>query len=217
VLVTPKCRICFSGLLILCSTLLLAQERHLGTEQAKLLYMRSAFAHGYIHGYEDGFHNGDLDLQLARPPRDPASISAYKKSGADYHSGFGPKDLFKCGFQDGFRAGYSDALHGMTFQAVERLRAAAKGLNENNDGKAATYFDDGFKDGYRNGRRHGADDGRDFADATPIVPPCYAHPHAYCDAYSRAFQVGYADGYDNQTAGHPPRRLEASAQSKKGE
>jgi hypothetical protein len=214
---TPKRRIFFSVLLILCSTLLFAQERHLGTESAKLLYMRSAFAHGYIHGYEDGFHSGDLDLQLARPPRDPGSISAYKKSGADYHSGFGSKDLFKSGFQDGFRAGYSDAIHGMTFQAVGRLRAAAKGLTESDDRKVLAQFDDGFKDGYRNGRRHGADDGRDFAEATPIPPPCFAHSYAYCDAYSRAFQVGYADGYENQTIGHPPRRLEASAQSKKGE
>lgn len=214
---TPKCRAVLAGFLVLCSTLLFAQERHLGTESAKLLYTHSAFAHGYIHGYEEGFHHGDLDLQLARTPRDPGSIPGYKKAGAEYHSAFGSKDLFKCGFEDGFRAGYADAVHGMSFQAVERLRTAADGLNESDDRKVIAHFDDGFRDGYRNGRRHGTDDGRNFSEAAPIVPPCFAHPRSYCDAYSRAFQMGYADGYENQTAGHPPHRLEASAQSKKGE
>jgi flagellar biosynthesis/type III secretory pathway protein FliH len=211
------CRTVLAGLLVLCTTFLAAQERHLGTESAKLLYMRSAFAHGYMHVYEEGFHHGDLDLQLVRSARDPASISAYKKPCSSYHSNFGSKEMFKSGFEDGFRAGYSDAIHGMSFHAVERLRTAANGLNESSDKKATAHFDDGFRDGYRNGRRHGTDDGRNFSDANPLESPCFARPRAYCDAYSRAFQIGYADGYDNQTAGHPPHKLEASAQSKKGE
>jgi hypothetical protein len=212
---TPKCHIAFASLLVVCSTLLVGQERHLGTESAKLLYMRSAFAHGYIHGYEEGFHHGDLDLQLARSPRDPVSISAYKKPCANYHSSFGSKEMFKSGFEDGFRVGYADAVHGKSFQAVARLRNAANGLEESEDRKILKHFDEGFRDGYRNGRRHGADDGRDFSEANPIEPPCLAQSGSYCDAYSRAFQVGYADGYENQSAGHPPRKLEASAEQER--
>jgi hypothetical protein len=124
----PMVRLLLFCLLLVCTRLLLAQERHLASDSAGTLYARSAFAHGYIHGYEEGFHNGDLDLQLGRDPRDPVASTSYKHAVAAYRRNFGSKPLFKAGFEDGFLAGYSDAFQGLAFRAVGSLRKAAEGL-----------------------------------------------------------------------------------------
>jgi hypothetical protein len=211
VLVTPIGRIVFTGLLFSLSTIVMAQDRHLGLESTGVLYARSAFAHGYIHGYELGFHSGDLDIQFGRDPRDPASLPLYKRPCAAYHTSFGSKDLFKIGFEDGFRAGYSDVVRGLSFQAVVSFGKAADRMNV--PAQQAASFDGGFKEGYEAGRRQGSNDGRNLAVANPINPPCLGLPGVYCDAFERAFQIGYADGYGNQSARHSaPEKLQASAQ-----
>jgi hypothetical protein len=194
--VTPKV-----GLLLLLVLSVLvagaaAQERHLERGSAAVLYTQSAFAHGYIHGYELGFHCGDVDLQFGRDARDPTSLAPYKRPWVAYKVGFGSKDHFKAGFQDGFRVGYSEATRGLTFRAIASLGQAAVGLT--NKPEFATAFDKGFYDGYQSGRQQGSDDGREHSAFNPINPPCLGLPAAYCDAFGRAFEVGYGDGYRNQ-------------------
>jgi hypothetical protein len=211
--VTPIGRIALFYLLILFTTMSFAQERHLGNEFASTLYTRSAFAHGYIHGYEDGFHSGDVDLQLGREARDPASFPSYKHACASYHSSFGSKSSFKFGFEDGFRAGYADATRGLAFRAVWELRNASNGLELTSAPHESQRFDVGFMDGYKGGRRQGADDGRNFAASNPIEPPCLGYNKEYCDAFGRGFRVGYGDGYANQSRHvQLPENLQASAE-----
>lgn len=208
---TPIGRIPITAVLLLTlGAVSAAQERHLDRPATGVLFARSAFAHGYIHGYEEGFHSGDLDLQYGREVRDPASLAPYKHPCAAYRESFGSKKLFKSGFEDGFRAGYSDAVSEESFHAVESLRNVADSINATPRDAAA--FDDGFRDGYHMGRRQGTDDGRTLSVANPINPPCLGLPEVYCDAFARGFQVGYTDGYNNQSnKNSPPAKLQASA------
>jgi hypothetical protein len=205
---TPTIRFVLVFLLIVSTTVLLAQERHLSNDSASTLYLDSAFAHGYIHGYEDGFHYGDLDLQLGREPRDASIIPSYKHPNAGYESNFGPKESYKNGFKSGFRAGYSDATHEIAFRAIVNLRQAAEGL-ERESHADAQVFDNGFRDGYDHGRHQGAEDGRASAVSNPINPPCLGLPENYCSGFARGFAVGYSDGYGNQSK--RPVSVEASA------
>lgn len=204
-------RFLVASLVVGCSTVLLGQDRHLSNEPASTLYARSAFAHGYIHGYESGFHSGDLDLQLGRDARDPSSIATFKHSGVEFHNSFGSKHSFKRGFENGFRAGYSDAIHGLSFAGVKMCRKAADGLTRP-AGTAGALFDSGFRDGYEHGRKQGGEDGRSAVVSNAIEPPCLGLDPRYCDGYARAFQIGYDDAYQNQRLNHPQaRKLEAAA------
>ncbi|HEY3928240.1 MAG TPA: hypothetical protein VGL89_07695 [Candidatus Koribacter sp.] len=191
-------RFLFAGMLLFCTTILCAQERHLGDPLARSLFERSSFAHGYIHGYERGFHDGDLDLQLGRQPGDPTEFHDYKRATEGYDHAFGPKSTWKDGYKDGFLAGYSDAVRMLPFRAFVTLRKAAEGVAPAK--QASQVFDKNFRDGYEAGRSQGAQDGRDQAVADPIVPPCMQLPGESCDAFEKGFNVGYDDGYQNQTA-----------------
>ena len=119
--VTPVSRCSVAGLLLIFTTVLFAQDRHYGTNPDASLFARSAFAHGYVHGYEEGFHAGDLDLQLGRDPRNPASLPGYKRWSAAYGKSRGSRESFHAGFQDGFIAGYSDAVRLQPYRALEGL------------------------------------------------------------------------------------------------
>jgi hypothetical protein len=206
--VAPVVRFSFAGLLLVFTTVLFAQERHLGTSPAADLFARSAFAHGYMHGYEEGFHGGDLDVQLGREPRNPASLPGFKKLDC-YQKDFGPHAQFKAGYEDGFRAGYSDAVRFQPFRAAGSLKEAAQGLTNVKRDRAA--FDDGFRQGYEAGRQQGASDGRDAALDNPIVPPCLGLPADYCEAFHRAFVVGYGDGYANQISTKPKSAVQVAS------
>lgn len=207
--VTPVGRCSVAGLLLIFTTVLFAQERHYGTNPDALLFARSAFAHGYIHGYEEGFHGGDLDLQLGRDPRNPASLPAYKKWSAAYGKSHGSREYFHAGFKDGFLAGYSDAVRLQPYRAFEGLKIASEGLSAG-AGKGEE-FDHGFTEGYRHGRLQGASDGRDGAAFNPINPPCLGLPAEYCDGFARAFAIGYGDGFRNQAPDHEKRGVQVAA------
>ena len=189
---------------------LIAQERHMSGDPVSTLCMGSPFAHGYLHGYEEGFHYGDLDLQLGREPRDPSSISSYKRASTSFQPSFGSRSSYRSGYQDGFRAGYSDATRQLNFGAVESLRHAADGVAKLL-GAASHQFDKGFREGYSHGRRKGSEDGRAAERANPINPPCLGLAPEYCSGFARGFQIGYGDGFGNQSAKAPPPALEASA------
>ncbi len=203
---TPVLRLALAFSLTLCTTILAAQEHHLGNDSASTLFAESPFAHGYIHGYEEGFHFGDLDLQLGRDPRDPALIAEYKHDG--FQSRFGSKNSYKAGYKDGFRAGYSDATHELPFRAIVNLRRASEGLKTKG---LVQLFDTGFREGYDHGRRKGGEDGRAAASANPINPPCLGLSDDYCSGFARGFVIGYEDGFNNQSHPDAARNLQMSA------
>ena len=189
-------RIVLASLMVVCASLLFAQERHLGDPSTTSLYSRSAFAHGYIHGYEKGFHSGDFDLQLGRLPRDPGSIRDFNHGASDgYVARYGAKSNWKSGYHDGFLAGYADAVHLLPFRAIDQLREIAEGITP--AANPSPKFDDAFRSGYESGRSQGAQDARDAAAADPIVPPCMQLPGESCDGFERGFKIGYSDGYQN--------------------
>ncbi len=203
----PEFRYFLAGLVLFCTTILAAQERHLSQKDLGSLYKRSTFVHGYIHGYEDGFHWGDLDLQMGRPPHDPDLIPDYRQAKDGFERSFGPKQMWQHGFRNGFMSGYEDALHQRSFSAISRLRRVASGLVEAN--KQSPIFDTAFLDGYGSGRKQGANDA-DSSTPDPIVPPCMQPPGEYCDAFERGFYLGYADGF--AALPNPSRKLQASAE-----
>ena len=207
--VTPVGRCSVAGLLLIFTTVAFAQDRHYGANPDGTLFSRSAFAHGYVHGYGEGFHGGDLDLQLGREPRNPASLPAFKRWAAQAGKGPGSRNAFRSGYEDGFRAGYSDATRLQSYRAFEALKDAAEGLSTAT--KKDSEFDKGFGEGYRHGRLQGASDGRDSAAFDPITPPCLGLPEDYCDGFARAFKIGYGDGFRNQAPEQDKRGVQLAS------
>jgi hypothetical protein len=193
---------------------------HLDSERAAL-YQRSSFAHGYIHGYEQGFHIGNQDLQLARASRDLTKTETYRKAGEEYRPDFGKRDAFRIGYRNGMVVGYTDAMNGHSFRAIDEARIAAARLE--NEGVAPYgaaaqnhHFELGFMDGYTAGTLQGVGDGRNRANYQPAQADCgigrgQTLGETYCTGYLRGFSFGYSDGYINHPnlivttkgAGHP--------------
>lgn len=111
-------------LLLLCASVLaLAEspEPHFASPRTNSVVRQSTFLHGYLHGYEEGYSTADVDLQMAREPRDPAKIKEARSS-TGYRSAFGPRRVFDAGYVEGFRVGYADSLASRTFRAVDVIR-----------------------------------------------------------------------------------------------
>ena len=171
--------------------------------QSGELFIKSAFAHGYMHGYEQGFHNGDTDLQMGRDYRDVKTQLEYKKT-SGYRGQFGDKSDFDDGYRKGFLVGYTDCYSGRNFRAVQLLK----------DGRAEfpresvvfdRNFDRAFRAGYETGQRQGLADGRNPA-ATGGLDPAQCQVSTghegvapeNCGAYREGYRLGYSDGFANQ-------------------
>ncbi len=170
---------------------------HVTSAVAQMICMRSTWLHGYMHGYEQGFHEGDLDLQLARDARDSEKIRGFRDS-VGYQRAFGGKQLFREGYQEGFRVGYADSFTGRRFRALSALERAADGLQGSTPPVPNKSFDEGFATGYDAGRREGLREARNGLGLHQRAAPCGDHNGDYCDGYGRGFRMGYADGYVNQ-------------------
>ncbi len=166
------------------------------------IFVKSAFAHGYMHGYEQGFHNGDVDLQMGRGFRDTKTQAEFKKP-VGYHPQFGDKSLFEDGYRNGFLVGYTDSFFGRNFRAAQLLEHKGTQL-ANGDAHFDHTFDRAFRDGYTEGRRQGLSDGRGSEVArleaeTCQTPPSHGTVSAdYCDAFRTGYKLGYSDGFANQ-------------------
>jgi hypothetical protein len=190
-------------LLFLCATTAQAQLDDDWHMFSRDLFVRSAFAHGYMHGYEDGFHNGDLDLQMGRLYRDVKSQSDFKKP-PGYRNQFGDKDIFQEGYRTGFRVGYIDCFSGRNFRAAQLLNLSRQTRLSRESLRFDKNFDHAFRQGYESGQRQGLADGR-VSDVSLMDPStCQlpsdhgAVPADYCDAFRDGYQLGYSDGYTNQ-------------------
>jgi hypothetical protein len=187
------------------SVMSLAQtDVHLVESPARNLFQRSAWAHGYIHGYESGFHQGNLDLHMARAIQDPHSVKDYKKSGNAYHSSFGSRPEFQKGYGSGFEVGYLDGFSGREFRAASEANrmSALVNSNEELDSNQAAHLDVLLDSGYLQGRHVGLSDARARLEYSPSVAACpdNAKTQATCSAFQAGFRWGYSDGYSNQRA-----------------
>lgn len=202
------------AVLALTSALMIGQERHLDGDPTLGICGASAFAHGYLHGYERGFHDGDLDLQLAHARQDVKKMRDFREAKHEYKKEFGDEKMFVKGYEYGFRVGYTNALDGLAFRAVENLRALAQDLPPM-DPKGAPILDQAITHGYLDGVNSGLHDGRDTnADYRPDGSDCelalrFKEPPAkfYCSAYSLGYRLGYSDGFHNQRPEPEPRRI----------
>ncbi len=171
--------------------------------QSGELFIKSAFAHGYMHGYEAGFHNGDVDLQMGRDFRDVKAQYEYKRP-SGYRSQFGDKSQFENGYRKGFLVGYTDCFFGRNFRAAQLLNNKT-GSFPNDSLAFDRHFDHAFRAGYESGQQKGLADGRNLSanggldlvncqintDREGIAPE-------YCPAYQEGYQLGYSDGFANQ-------------------
>ncbi len=183
-------------------------DRHVTTCDSRELFVRSAFAHGYMHGYEEGFHAGDSDLQIGRGARDPQALAGFRTAKAKYRVQFGDRGQFEEGYREGFRAGYSDSVQGVPFRAEAQSRIAARELAPAS--QPVQSFDEGFREGYFGGRSQGVDDGRRqaryLANLDFLTDYCRArypghHPADvanFCQGFKCGYALGYSDGYVNQ-------------------
>jgi hypothetical protein len=141
--------VCFS--LFACSAFAVGPDSdcHTTQDSSKAIYADSAFAHGYRHGYEEGFHAADRDVHLSLfAPPDRSAIRVPKNTG--YRSGFGSKDSFRRGFEQGFRYGYLDSVEGETFRLIpSELNELAVKDNDFDRGVRAGF--EGLADGCRQG------------------------------------------------------------------
>jgi len=178
-------------------------EHHLNEAGSRVLFARSAFAHGYRHGYEEGYHLGNIDINMGRPLR--TRSSQFHGLSTGYASRFGSRKSFESGFTQGVKAGYSDGYAGRLFRAVDTLRLVAASLSEaaapadpNN-----MYFDQGFSFGYKQGLDPGQSskvaasvpDPR-FANCRQFSPPAEKDEPArqsFCEGYERGQTLGHAD------------------------
>jgi hypothetical protein len=102
-------------------------ERHTTSDPGSALYLRSAFAHGFIHGYEQGFHLADLDYHLGRTDRRLDDLHQYRNA-AGFHPSFGDKKIFQRGYHEGFLQGYDDSIHSRHFRVEIAGEVVADGL-----------------------------------------------------------------------------------------
>lgn len=197
---------CFSKILILAllliaPTVLLAghaDDAHWNGDSAAPLYHLSVFAHGFIHGYEDGFRIADAVYQLGMPAARIEAYPQYKDATSRYDNSFGPKDHFKAGYREGFRAGYGDSLQNRRFRAVEAARDSAAGLTLS----PGSAFDAGFESGFRAAAAAAAED---------ASLPC----DAQTASNQRMIKAGYCEGFNRgvrfwQEGASPPSTVPTS-------
>jgi hypothetical protein len=157
---------------------------------------RSAFLHGYLHGYEEGFHQGDFDLQMGRFEHGDYVANGSPKG---YRRDFGPKQMYKSGFHEGFAVGYSDAAAGRSFRAIQNVIAATSTAAADEVKVETSGYDGGMRLGYLAGQHQGLADARRELQAHPSPAcPVGGGQADFCTAYAEGFQMGYSDGFANQ-------------------
>jgi len=185
-----------------------APERHMNEAGSRVLFARSAFAHGYRHGYEEGYHVGNVDINMGRPAH--TKLSQLHGLSLGYTPQFGPRKSFESGFREGLKAGYSDGYAGRVFRAVDTLRLVAASLTETpvpvDPGN--TYFDQGFSSGYNDGLRPvqnagSQNPGHSVSSGDPRFAGCGQFPpmaekdrpahQSFCQGYERGQTLGHAD------------------------
>lgn len=180
---------------------------HVTMDSARELYQSSSWAHGYVHGYEKGFHLGDLDLQLAKPARNPEKDETAK---VRMRGEYGDRKSFSKGYKQGLLVGYADAYSGREFRAFRELRKLARefepAVTSSNDDESNRAIDEGYKKGLAAGLYDGRT-GRKFASRAN-VDTCNRNSN-YCAFHDGGVQLGYADGYWNQRSPNEVRTARA--------
>jgi flagellar biosynthesis/type III secretory pathway protein FliH len=176
-------------------------ERHMNEAGSRVLFARSAFAHGYRHGYEEGYHVGNIDINMGRPAHTRLSHGL----SLGYAPQFGARKSFESGFRQGLKAGYGDGYAGRVFRAVDALRLVAASLAETPApaDPRSLYFDQGFSSGYNDGLRPVQSGGPSVSTGGPRFANCpqlapvaeQGQParQSFCEGYQRGQALGHAD------------------------
>lgn len=175
-------------------------DRHMTDAVSRVLYERSAYAHGYMHGYEEGFHSADMDIHMGRGERSVRQIQEYADC-KGYRSEFGDKKFFRTGYQKGFEQGYGDGIQGRAFRALAQIRKIAEGLSvAAAKGFRERDFDTAFSRGYDAGRRLGTTPVTMVTESEPRLNLCQSNmPRSvkdtadFCDAFDRGLSLGFSD------------------------
>lgn len=179
-------------------------DLHMREPGSAVVFLRSAFAHGYRHGYEEGYHVGNMDANMNRQPR--THLSQFHGISSRYAPEFGPRKSFEAGFNEGMKAGYGDGFIGRKFRAIDNLRFIAMALDQTPApaDPRNVYFDQGLATGYDQGMA-GATKNRSQTELLNMryVGCAQFHPGrqedlaaegSFCDGYRRGFVLGHADG-----------------------
>ncbi len=187
---------------------LVGTENHLQPTSVGALFLDSAFAHGYRHGYDQGFHLADLDVHMGRSSQQMTKRQ-FRQASREFNKSFGSKNLFEQGYQVGLSAGYQDSFAGREYQASERAKLAASGLEDALPPSRRQYFDDGFAGGYASARVQSVPSKGMTLDY--LVQYCQetllaSHPPEYCSGFSRGFVFGSSvqAGTESTALGNSP-------------
>jgi hypothetical protein len=178
---------------------------HLSPQGSRVIFMRSAFAHGYMHGYEEGFHRGDLDLQMTRSFQPFRNQPNYKKI-CGYRTEFGDRSTFEEGYRKGYTVGYTDSFSGRQFRALQLVHEGNAATSAGARAIPDNALDRAFIAGYDSGQKSGLQDGRSATavavlnsiDCTIALGKSLKTTGDYCAAYKGGYRLGYSDGYTNQ-------------------
>lgn len=187
---------------------LVGSESHLQPTSVGALFLDSAFAHGYRHGYDQGFHLADLDVHMGRSAQQIPKRE-FRQAAREFNNSFGSKSRFEQGYQVGLSAGYEDSFAGREYQASERAKLAASGLEDALPPSRRQYFDDGFAGGYASAHVQSVPSKGMTLDY--LVQYCQetllgSHPAEYCSGFSRGFIFGSSvqTGTESTAVGNSP-------------
>jgi len=172
-----------------------SEDVHLKEPGSAPMLARSAFAHGYLHGYEEGYHRGNLDINMARPPR--RKRWQLHDIAIGYSPRFGSRQSFAEGFEAGFQAGYHDGYAGHQFRVVDAVRALAANIAAADSSADPDDFDGGVGAGYRDGFAQGESSPKAQADldfgSVSCAPGSQPSETSFCQGYRRGFALGQVD------------------------
>lgn len=188
---------------------LVGSERHLQPTSVGALFLDSAFAHGYRHGYEQGFHLADLDIHMGRRAQQMTKHN-FRQAGHEYNNSFGNKARFQQGYEAGLSVGYADGFAGREYQASERIKLAASGLEDALPPGRREYFDEGFAGGYASAhseRVPATGMTLDYLEQYCQEKLLGSHPAEYCSGFSRGFMFGSSvqSGTESTASARPSR------------
>jgi hypothetical protein len=195
----PKLLVLFVTVLLASAMASAQDDWHLSKNGNPALFLRSAFAHGYMHGYEEGFHEGDLDLQMGHPFHPVKEQERFKKV-SGYRDVFGNQGSFSNGYRKGYAVGYTDSYAGRNFRAIQLVREARLQPLPATAAAPDPQFDHAFMLGYNAGQTSGLNDGRAAAPLADLhsINCSKVTDNEDCAAYRQGYWLGYSDGYTNQ-------------------
>ncbi|MEO8028312.1 MAG: hypothetical protein ABI823_17645 [Bryobacteraceae bacterium] len=165
----------------------------------------TARGRGYEHGYREGYDFGRTS-QFSSREQDIVN-QRLRSADRDYVESFGPRDMYRQGYEDGFRMGLDDARYNVRYRLPELLSSSgnstdgARGDRAYGDSAWRTASDIGYQDGMsdanqdaRDGRFSPASRHTAWRNALHGYRSTMGTQATYQRAYRIAYEAGYAEG-----------------------